>query len=229
MRRTPIYLAGRDGSLDVATPLYDERVVRLPVRVLAEDAVGGITLTGWGGVGHVHANRNDLLAAVAGGSRVELTLWTPDLDLGDDGEVVEINQEGWVVSSVDFQSGIGATLTAIVDVTCPWPFWWQVPAFTRTAATSHEFDTGGTAPVADAIFTSAGDNVITDGTSTLTIVDSTGPVVIDCRARRVTDNGVYAPQVLDVAGGWPRWPARSEVTVTASSAVGIEWHRAWHL
>ena len=85
--------------------------------------------------------------------------------------------QGWakVLRTIDPTGSPSATRMA-VQLEFDWPWLHELPKVTLAADTSHAIATGGTAPIADMVFTFSGDGTLTDNLGhTIGISGSTSP------------------------------------------------------
>lgn len=180
----------------------------------------------YGSVGQWQANVDDLLAifgkqGLIDYKRTILTATGPVVCQGS----------ARVLRTIDPTGSTSATRMA-VQLEFDWPWLHELPKVTLAADTSHTIATGGTAPIADMVFTFTGDGTLTDNQGhTITVTGSTGPVTVDVGKREVRSGGQLALGLLGTTGlkeWWCEWPARTNVTLSSDVAVGVEFHRARH-
>jgi len=232
-RRQQITVAGLDGALAQPDALFDEKVVRLPITLLPytdEQVVSHPA--GW--FGHLVGNRADLLAELNGlvDLRWRMPVVGDESDESTDGFVV-LQADAVVYDEPVLSTNRRVMWDVLVDFTLPRPFWRELPKVELSASTSHLIYTGGSAPIVDPQFTFGADGTVTDGTVTVEIDGMTGTSVVVRRSStgewEVREDGVLNMRLLGaLTTGFPRWAPRTNLTVTASTAVAVDFYRAWH-
>lgn len=226
-RSTDRTIASRHGA-EVSDEYFQSRRMRLRVTMFPNDDDG--TPGEDGPVADLHAGWDDLVTVIAKRGLIDVRHFVPDEDSESDDSVIELQGDARVRRTV-MVDGDAAVWTADVELEFPWPFWHELPKVTLAADTSHSFNSGGTAPVADMVFTFAADGEVSDSLSghKLGVSGMTGSeVVVDVGRRKVFEDGELAMGLLtvDAPDYWMEWPAQTDITLTASSAVGVEFYRS---
>lgn len=225
-RRKTRYTASRHGSDDF-DPFFDELRLPIDISLWPWDEDGGEVAV-FGAVGQLQANWDDLVAVVTKRGPVDVRQTLPVVDPEESGEsVLEVQAYG------RFDRTVMATTShsrwrISTDLVLPWPFWHELPKVELAADTSHSFITGGTAPIANMRLIFSEDATVTHTETGHKIgiegMDGT-QVIVDVRQRKVFQDGQLAMGLLRLDGPdyWMEWPARSQVTLSASAPVAVEF------
>lgn len=242
------HIASRHGAED-PDEYYSERVLNLLVTMFPNGPDGSATA---GDIAELHANWDRLVSVISKRGPIDVRHKVPAVALppvDDDssgsssssegsssssssGGLLELQGDGRVVRAV-VVDGDAKVWRVGVELAFRWPFWHELPKVELEASTSHEFFTGGTAPVANMVFKFTEDAVVTDQATGHAIGISGmqgSEVVVDVRRRKVFEDGVLAMGLLRLGSStpdyWMEWPARTNVSLTATAPVAVEFHRS---
>lgn len=225
--RQPATVAFRHGTVPTADWYYDEKILPLVITVAPWDEDGGATHS-VGDQGHLRDNLDVLLHLFGKRSLLDVRRLVPT---EESDEVMELQAYATVGRNVVVDGGPAHRQFA-VDLILPYPLWHELPEVELSADTSHTITTGGTAPIADMVFTLSGDGTVSDDLGhSFTISGSAGPVTVDVGAREVYEGGNLAMSLFSLDGGrdnWMEWPAQTEIEVTSTVAVAVSYFNARH-
>jgi hypothetical protein len=229
-RVSPVYIGYRHGTWDGSDPFFAEKTLGLNITVFGTDADGEVTHPA-GAIGHLEQNWSALKAALGKRGRIDVRKFIPGGDESGESGVIELQNYARVRRQV-VAVGNSSVWRVFVELVFPWPFWRELPAITLTAAASHEIETGE-APIADMVFTFAGDGVLTSDTGHVIEIDgSGGAVVVDVGKREVSEGGNLAMGLIRLGGTkpheWMEWPANSSVSLSSTVNVGVSYYLARH-
>lgn len=237
-RRRPLHAASRHGTIPVTHLYRDENRLSIQITIKPWNADGEVDHPD-GAIGHLQENLDSLFAIFDKSTPIDLHQWIPFRgDEGSGGPDLEL--QAWaIVDKVVTVEGDSGEWRMLVELILQWPWWHELPVITETSVGGLlDLETGGTAPVADMIFTFSGDGVLTwdDGSATeqgpsiLEIAGSTGPVVVDVGRRLVTQAGAPARGLLRLGEGtpahWMEWPAQSSINMTTTVGVSVSFYNA---
>lgn len=223
-RVAPRVIPGRDGEhVALTTPRPGARTLRIPLRVLpfAVDGTPGGGSGGW--YDQLAANRAAFHSAINGEGPIDLRWRMPDT-----GGFRDLRADAYCLEPWDWDTGGKVVWDAVPTFWLPYPYWKEHPMVARGAATSHSIDVVGSAPITHMVLTFGADGTFDDGTTVITVSGMTGSsVVVDTATRQVLEDGTPRPGLVSTSAGWPRWYPGETISVSASTAVAVDYHDVW--
>lgn len=223
-------VAYKHGTRLTADDYFDEKTLSLLITVSPWDADGSQSHTD-PYQGHLRDNLDELLTIFGKRSLIDVRRFVPVEEESPGDGLLELQAWAKVRRGSVIDGGVNQRETRI-DLILPYPFWHELPQVTRAQATSHTIQVGGTAPVADMVFTLAGDGTVSDDLgNSITIEGSSGPVTVDVGASEVYEGGELKMSLFDLEGGrdnWFEWPAQTEVEVSSTVNVAVSYYNARH-
>lgn len=202
-------------------PYAEPKDLELLISVHAFDEYGARTGTPYS---HLRENFEDLAFEIEARGKLDVRQHLAD--------GTEIQNAARVYSQTEIQ-GDPLVWYMTVGLRFPYPWWHELPQISRASSTAHAITTAGSAPIADPVFTFAGDGTLTDDLGLgheITISGSSGAVVVDVGAREVTQGGVLAMSLLELGEDspehWLEWPARTSLNVSSTVGVAIDYYNA---
>lgn len=224
-RQTAAYRHGRRPN----TPYFDEKVLPLAITVFPTDASHEVNHPS-GPIGHLQGNVDDLWSIFGKRGMIDFRQKIPTSDGGEPPSEVVVECQGYaqVDRRIEIDGDEGAW-SMLVELVFPYPFLHELPKITLSAATQHVFTTGGTAPIADMVFTFSGAGTVTYGDYEIGVTEA---AVVDVGKREAYVGGELAMDVLnldvDTPENWMEWPARTEITLNSTVNVAVEYYNARH-
>lgn len=221
-RGNPVEVGWRHGSWNGDEPYFAEKVLSLEITIFDTDT-DLATNHSHGAFGHLEANKQDLFAVLGKRGLIDVRRPLPV----DGGGTVELQSFARARNQIDIDEGEAFTWTTIVDLVMAWPFWHELPQISRAA--HGLFPIGGTAPVADMVFTFPGAGSVTDNTTGEVLAVSEAAIV-DVGAREVTVGGNLKMSALSQppSDRWMEWPAGSIVDLTGVGTPTVDFYTSHH-
>jgi len=206
------------------TPLYfGEKTLTLAISVFDTDDSHEQNHPA-GPIGHLQHNTDDLWAIFGKRGLIDFRQLMPT----EGGGTVELQGYCEVRRQVEVEN-FGGAWRMIVELVFPYPFLHELPKITRPAATSHSFTTGGTAPIADMVFTFSGAGKVTWGSWELGVKEA---ATVDVGKREVYVSNQLKMSALDTSlnmmENWMEWLAKTAISLSSTVAVGVEYYNARH-
>lgn len=201
---------------------FDEKILSLEITVFPTDESHEVNHPA-GPIGHLQHNTDELFAIFGKRGLIDFRQLIPT----EDGPV---ECQGWaeVRRAIDVDGDEGAW-SMIVELVFPYPFLHELPQIHRPSATSHSFTTGGTAPIADMVFTFDGAGTLTWGDVEIGVKEA---AVVDVGKREVYVGGELKMSALSVTAAtpenWMEWPPRTEINLSSDVGVAIDYYNARH-
>jgi hypothetical protein len=228
LRDTDQHVAFRHGVWDDDDPYVDGRTLALRIEVHSVDEYGERTESAYW---HLRDNWEDLAAVAGKRGLIDVRQYIPSVESG---ESIELQGFARRRSQVELD-GDAAVWVLDLELKFAYPWWHELPLVELASDTSHAIDTGGSAPIADMVFTFAGDGTLTDDLNLgheIGIAGSSGLVTVDVGKREVYEGGELAMGLLRLGDGspenWMEWPARTTINLTADVAVAVDYYVARH-
>lgn len=176
-----------------------------------------------GPIGHLQHNTDELWAIFGKRGLIDFRQQIPTTD-----GTVELQGDAEVRRQIEIDGGEGAW-SMLVELAFPYPFLHELPLIQRAASTTHSFTTGGTAPIADMVFTFSGAGTLTWGSQQIGVTEA---AVVNVGKREVYVGGQLKMSALSPSANtpenWMEWPAQTAISLSSTVAVAIDYYNARH-